>query len=162
MSLVVLFSSKPNLCKESAISQNLEVCEWESLKNTAILNTMFYKELWVRLLAQCAAWNQIDETPIKFSENFNAIKNYRSGLKKTATDLALHHPLDCWWSTGRKWTKEPVQAWKKVYSYTPTDVLTKNHRKWRIPQRATDNCGQGVCSQVVEPGLRQEGFLTLR
>ena len=51
---------------------------------------MFYKEPWVESLAQCADWNQVDMTSSKFSENFIAIKNHHSWVKKTATDLGLN------------------------------------------------------------------------
>lgn len=68
---------------------------------------MFYKELWVGLLAQCADWNQVSTTSSKFSENFIVIKNYHSGLKqkqKTAIDLGLHQSLNCQSSADRKRT----------------------------------------------------------
>lgn len=47
---------------------------------------MFYKELWVEMLAQCANRKQVDAPPSKFSENFIAIRNHHSERKKIASD----------------------------------------------------------------------------
>lgn len=126
------------------------------LKNIAILRTMFYNELWMGLLVQCADWNLI-----RHSQSFQ--KNLLPQESPVWTENDCHwlkSPLELLTTYRQKVGLGSCSGLKEgLHSYNNfSDVPTKNHRKGRISERATENNGQGGYSQVVEPGSMQGMF----